>query len=56
MPLHIPGDVGVGVQGKGGLGVPQNPGQGLGVHPGGQRVGGKSMAEIWICQAQTNII
>ena len=39
--LHIAGHMGVGIQGEGRLGVPQDAGQGLGVYPGGQGMGGK---------------
>ena len=35
--------MGVGVQGKDGLGVAQNAGEGLGIHPGGQGVGSEGV-------------
>ena len=38
--------MGVGVQGKAGLGVAQNAGEGLGVHPGGQGVGSEGVPQI----------
>ena len=39
--MHIPGDVGIGIQGERGFGVAQDAGEGLGVHPAGEGVGGK---------------
>ena len=38
--------MGVGVQGEAGLGVAQNAGEGLGVHPGGQGVGSEGVPQI----------
>ena len=38
--------MGVGVQGKAGLGVAQNAGEGLGIHPGGQGVGSERVPQI----------
>lgn len=38
--------MGVGVQSEGGIGVSQDPGQGLGVHPAGQSMGGKGVTKL----------
>ena len=38
--------MGVGIQGKAGLGVAQNAGEGLGVHSGGQGVGSERVPQI----------
>ena len=46
MALHITGDMGVGVQCEAGFCVAQNAGEGFGVHPSGQGVCGKGMAEV----------
>ena len=43
LPLHVRGDMGVGVQGKGCVGMTQDAGQGLGVHTAGEGVGGEGV-------------
>ena len=40
--LHIRRHMGIGVQSEGCVGVPQNAGEGLGVHPAGEGVSGES--------------
>ena len=44
--LHITGDMGVGVQGKAGLCVAQDAGEGFGVHSSGQGVRGKGVTKL----------
>lgn len=41
--MHIPGDMGIGVQREGGLSVAQDPGECLGVHPAGEGMGGEGV-------------
>ena len=54
--LHIAGHMGISIQGERSLGMAEDSREGLGVHAAGQSVGGKSVPEIWICQALTNRI
>lgn len=44
--LHIRCDVSVGVQREAGVGMPQNPRQGFGIHAAGDGVGGEGMPQI----------
>ena len=44
--MHVSGDVGVGVQGEGRLGVTQDAGEGLGIYPAGQGVSGEGVSQI----------
>ena len=44
--VHVSGDVGVGVQGEGCLGVTQDTGEGLGIYPAGQGVSGEGVP-LW---------
>ena len=44
--MHIRCDVGVGVQREAGVGMPQNPRQGFGIHAAGDGVGGEGVAQI----------
>lgn len=46
LALHVRGDMGVGVQGEGCVGVPQDAGQGLGIHAAGQGMGGEGMPQV----------
>lgn len=54
--LLLPGGVGVGAQGEAGIEVSQHGGDRFHVHAVLQGCGGEGVTEIWICQAQTNII
>lgn len=45
-PLHLVGDVGIGVEGEPGAEVAQHTGQGLHIHAAGEGHGGKSMPQI----------
>ena len=54
--LLLPRGVGVGAQGEPGVIVPQHGGHRFDVHAVLEGCSGKGVPEIWICQAQTNII
>ena len=50
--VHVSGDMGVGVQGEGRLGVTQDTGERFGVHPAGQSVGSEGVPEVSRCQVR----
>ena len=54
--LFLPGGVGVGPQGEPGVEVAQHGGYCFHIHTVLQGRGSEGVTEIWICQAQTNII
>ena len=41
--MHISGDMGIGIQREGGLGVAQDSGECLGIHPAGEGVSGEGV-------------
>ena len=53
LALHIPGDVGVDVQGGGGRHMAQHGREGLHIHAAFQGQGGESVPQVYLCQALT---
>lgn len=50
--MHISGEMGIGIQREGGLGVAQDSGECLGIHPAGEGVSGEGVPQIMKSQSR----